>query len=97
MTTSPDRSPAERRQPNEPPEHHFLVQAPVPPLDVDGLSAGVIGTIAFAIASILTGVFYPELAQRGNGWWLGLSLAGLALGLSGVGYALIRRRLRRSR
>lgn len=77
-------------------EHHFLVQAPVPPMDVDGLNVVVTGTIAFAIASVLCVIFYAELAARGNEWWLGICIAGFGLGLLGLRYCTNRRSRRRA-
>lgn len=76
--------------------HHFLVQAPVPALDVDGLKATTIGLIAFAVASVITAAFYPQLQANGNGWWLGVSISGFGLGLVGLGYCLYRRQRRRT-
>ena len=38
----------------EPSEHHhFLVQAPVPPADVDGLAVVTVGTAIFGLVSIV--------------------------------------------
>lgn len=78
------------------PEHHFLVQAPVAPVDVDGLNVVVTGTLAFAVASVLAGVFYADLAVRGDGWWLGVCISGFVLGLVGLLYCWNRRRRRRA-
>ena len=36
--------------PQDAPDPHLFMQAPVPPLDVDGLGVVVIGTITFAVA-----------------------------------------------
>ncbi len=76
--------------------HHFLVQAPVPVLDVDGLTATILGLAAFGLASLLALVFYPDLQQHGRGWWLGVCVSGVGLGLIGLGYCLYRRERRRA-
>jgi hypothetical protein len=78
------------------PEHHFLVQAPVAPVDVDGLNVVITGTSAFAAASVLSGMFYADLSARGDGWWLGVCIAGFGLGLVGLAYCWNRRRRRRA-
>lgn len=76
--------------------HHFLVQAPVPVLDVDGFTVTILGLVAFAVASVLAAIFYPTLEQRGNGWWLGVCISGFGLGLIGLAYCLYRRSRRRA-
>ena len=76
--------------------HHFLVQAPVEPLDVDGLKLVTIGIAAFAVASATTWVMRADLARAGNGWWFGVCVSGLALGLVGLAYCLVRRDRRRA-
>lgn len=75
---------------------HVFVQAPVPALDVDGLTATVLGLIAFALASVVLGVLYPRLQAAGDGWWLGVAVSGFVLGLVGLGYAWKRRSRRRA-
>lgn len=75
---------------------HIFVQAPVPALDVDGMTAVVIGVAVFALASILLALFGGPLDAAGNGWWLGVALSGLGLGLVGLVYTAGRRRRRRS-
>lgn len=75
---------------------HLFVQAPVPPLDVDGLTAVVLGLIAFAVASVVLGVLYPRLVATGDQWWLGVALSGFALGLVGLAYGWNRRHRRRA-
>ena len=82
---------------SEPQESHLIRQAEVPPLDVDGVQAATIGSILFAIATVLMALFYPQLAAKNDGWWLGVGVSGLALGLIGLGYTLLRRRGRRRR
>lgn len=79
-----------------PPEngHHFLVQAPVPALDVDGLNVVTIGLVVFGVASVLAAIFQPQLAARGDGWWLWVAVSGFGLGLIGLAYCVRRRRKR---
>jgi hypothetical protein len=76
--------------------HHFLVQAPVPPLDVDGFTVVVIGTIAFALTAIGFLIIRARLEAAGHGWWLGVAISGFALGLVGLAYCWDRRRKRRT-
>jgi uncharacterized protein DUF2530 len=81
----------------EPAEHHhFLVQAPVPPLDVDGLAVVTIGTVIFALTSVVMAIGYDWLAVHGDSSWLQVSVAGFLLGLIGLAYCWKRRRRRRS-
>ncbi len=81
----------------EPAEHHhFWVQAPVPPLDVDGLAVVTVGTVIFALTSVVLAIGYDWLAAHGHGSWLQISVAGFALGLIGLAYCWNRRRRRRS-
>lgn len=78
-------------------EHgHFLVQAPVKPMDRDGVGVAMIGTAIFAIGTIILGVLYDDLKARGDAWWLGVGVAGFALGLLGLAYTF-RLRHRRTR
>ena len=56
----------------EVPEAHLIQQAEVPPLDVDGVQAATVGTVVFAIASVIMAVGYDRLAAAGDGWWLGV-------------------------
>lgn len=74
----------------------LLLQAPVEAMDVDGLKIVVTGTAGFALASVLTALFYADLSARGDGWWLGVCLAGTGLGLFGLVYCWNRRRHRRA-
>jgi uncharacterized membrane protein YidH (DUF202 family) len=71
--------------------HHLLEQAPVAPMDVDGYRVTVLGLIAFAVGSAVCAFFYDTLQREGNGWWLGVCLSGLALGLMGLAYCRFRR------
>jgi hypothetical protein len=75
-------------------QHHFLVQAPVPAVDADGVRVVGIGTGLFAVASVVLALLRPELASQGRGWWLAVCLSGFGLGLVGLAYcrSLARRR-----
>ena len=77
------------------PGAHLIQQAEVPPLDVDGVQAATVGTVAFAIASVIMAVGYDRLAAAGDGWWLGVGVCGFGLGLISLGYTISRRRRRR--
>jgi hypothetical protein len=75
---------------------HFLVQAPVPVMDVDGFNVTTLGIVVFSVASVLAGIYYPRLDRAGNGWWLGVCVSGLVLGFVGMAYCLWRRSRRRA-
>ena len=79
-----------------PPPRHFLVQAPVAAMDVDGFRVTAIGLVAFGLAAVIMAVFYPTLERQGNGWWLGVAISGFALGLIGLAYCVYRRARRRA-
>ena len=76
--------------------HHFLVQAPVAAMDVDGFRVTTIGLVVFGVAAVVTGVLYPRLHAAGDGWWLGVCISGFALGWIGLAYCFYRRRQRRA-
>ncbi|HEY5980811.1 MAG TPA: DUF2530 domain-containing protein [Microlunatus sp.] len=76
-------------------EGHLIQQAEVPPLDVDGVQAATVGTVVFAIASVIMAVGYDRLVAAGDGWWLGVGISGFGLGLISLGYTISRRRRRR--
>jgi hypothetical protein len=75
---------------------HRLVQAPVPPVDVDGVRVVAVGTLVFAVASVLTGLRADQLAADGHGWWFRVCLSGAGLGLLGLLYCWNRVRQRRA-
>jgi hypothetical protein len=77
-------------------QHHLLQQAPVPAMDADGVVVVAVGTILFAVASVVLAIFYSALARAGEGWWLWVGIGGLALGLFGIWYCLNRQRRRRA-
>lgn len=69
----------------------FFVQAPIPPLKQDGLNAFVIGTIVFAVLTVICWARSSQLAADDRGWWLWVCLVGVVIGLCGIGYCLVRR------
>jgi hypothetical protein len=76
--------------------HHFLVQAPVPPADVDGLGVITVGTAIFGLVSVVLALASDWLAAHNHGTWLQVSLSGFVLGLIGLAYCWGRRRRRRA-
>jgi hypothetical protein len=76
--------------------HHFLVQAPVPPADVDGLAVITVGTAIFGLVSVILAIAYDWLAAHNHVTWLQVSLSGFALGVIGLAYCWRRRRRRRA-
>lgn len=64
-----------------------LVQAPVEPLDEDGVQIALIGTMAWLVA--LAVVWQVEAVEA---WWRWVCVAGAVLGVIGVAYCLRRRR-----
>ncbi len=78
-------------------QHHFLVQAPVSPMDADGIGLAAAGTALFAVLSVVLLVVRGALDAAGHGWWLGVAVAGFGLGLIGLAYCLRRRNGRRGR
>lgn len=78
---------------SEPP-HHALVQAPVDPVDEDGVAAAVVGTVVSLVATGATAWQYSWLASRGQGWWLWTAVTATGLGVMFIAYALYRRRRR---
>ena len=92
MTEPPFSSPATPAQPHQ----HRLVQAPVAAVDVDGIRVVAVGTALFAVAAVLTGIRYDQLAAEGRGWWFAVCLSGFGLGLVGLLYCWNRVRQRRA-
>ena len=78
------------------PVHHFLEQAPVEPVDADGIVVMPAGTGLFAVVSVLLALYRDQLATAGHVWWLGVAVSGFVLGLIGTAYCWIRRRRRRA-
>ncbi|WP_203568516.1 DUF2530 domain-containing protein [Aestuariimicrobium ganziense] len=69
-----------------PETHHQLTQAPVQPLDVDGVGIAGIGTALFAVATVVLWFGRGSWLDEGRGWWFWVGLAGTMLGLAGVAY-----------
>lgn len=74
----------------------LLVQAPIQPLDEDGVLASVVGTVVFAIAAVACLLGRGWLDAHGMAWWTWVCVTGLVVGLAMIGYT-VRRRSRRPR
>lgn len=83
-------------EPTPKPRAHHFVQAPVRPLDPDGVVVGIIGTIGWALLTIIFTINLDWLDATAHRWWLWTALSGTVLGVIGTGYCL-RRRHRRLR
>lgn len=77
-------------------EHHALVQAPVDPVDEDGVVAAYVGTGVSALATALLWWQVAWLADRGQGWWLWVAVAATCSGVLFSTYARWRKRQRLS-
>lgn len=62
----------------------------IAPLDVDGVGAVAVGTVAWTLALVACLVLRGPLADAGRGWWTWVCLAGALLGAAG--YVFVRRR-----
>ncbi|HET9648119.1 MAG TPA: hypothetical protein VFP34_07785 [Microlunatus sp.] len=76
----------------EPTVHGFFVQAPIAPLDEDGIVVLSVGTAAFCLASIGLWLAWDRLVAAHDQWWLAVALTGVVLGLLGLLYCWRRRR-----
>ena len=76
-------------------EHHTLVQAPVEPVDEDGVAAALVGTGVSVLATVLLWWQYALLAARGQGWWLWVALTATGAGVLFIAYTLLYRKRRR--
>ena len=65
--------------------------AALKPLDVDGVGAILVGTIAWGVALLACLLLRDQLASDGRGWWSGVCLAGFLLGLPGLWFVRRRR------
>ena len=63
----------------------------VEPLEVDGVRTAVVGTGAWLAALVVMLLLRGQLTDDGNGWWIGVAVAGLVLGLIGIAFLLRRR------
>ncbi len=68
-----------------------MVQAPVAPVDADGVAAAQVGTGVFVVLTGLCWWFAADLAVRGLGWWLWTCLVGAALGVLMIWFTRRRR------
>lgn len=69
-----------------------LQQLKSTPVDADGVSAVVLGTLLWTVAGLVLWFgFGAELRAQGNEWWLWVSVVGTGLGLLGLPYVLRRR------
>jgi hypothetical protein len=61
------------------------------PVDTDGVRTVVVGTVLWAVATVVVLLLRGRLEEAGNGWWLWTCLAGTGLGLLGIEYTRRRR------
>lgn len=73
-----------------------LRQAPVDPLDQDGVMVAALGTLTWCGATIILLLNRASLERQGTGWWLWVAVTGVVLGITGTGWCL-RRKARRPR
>lgn len=60
-------------------------------LDVDGVGAVAVGTVAWTVGLVLCLVLRGPLADSGNSWWTWVCLTGALLGVAGLWYVRRRR------
>lgn len=77
------------------PRVHHLVQAPVKPLDEDGIVVGIIGTIGWIVVAIILGLNLGDNPSPEAQNWLWTAIAGILLGVVGVGYCALRKARRK--
>lgn len=61
------------------------------PLDVDGVTAAVAGTVVFALAFFALLFARSTLEDNGAQWWLWTCAAGAVMGVLGIAYTTRRR------
>jgi hypothetical protein len=74
-----------------PPTPSPVAASDIAPLDVDGVAAIGIGTLAWLVALLLSLVLRGRLEESGDSWWIGVCLAGFLLGLPGLVFLRWRR------
>lgn len=79
------------------PQHHSLVQAPIDPVDEDGLLAAYVGTGLSVVATLVLWWQQAWLASIGREWWLWVAVSAVGAGVLFTLYALRRRRRRLAR
>jgi len=75
-------------------DHHALVQAPVDPVDEDGVAASYVGTSVAALATVLLWWQDAWLVAHGQGWWLWVAVTATGAGLLFIAYTRYRKRRR---
>ena len=65
----------------------------VAPLDVDGVGAILVGTVAWTLALVLCLLLRDRLAADGHAWWTWVCLAAALMGLPGLWFVRRRRRV----
>lgn len=68
-----------------------IVPPGLKPLDVDGVTASVIGTVAWAVALVVSLVRWDTLAADNQEWWVGTCAVGVVIGVVGTSYTARRR------
>lgn len=84
---------ASMSEPTPSPRHHF-VQAPIRPLDEDGVQVARAGTALWLVATLLLWLRLDALRAAGQGWWLWVGVCGMVLGLVGIVWCTRRRAAR---
>ena len=70
-----------------------MSQPKIPPLDVDGVGAVIVGIVLFAVGFVVLLFFQTQLAQADASWWLIVMAVGFGLGLLALVYTTRRRRV----
>lgn len=62
------------------------------PVKTDDRTAFFVGTVAWVVALAVFIVLLPMLTDEGRTWWLWTCVAGLAIGVIGLGWSVWRQR-----
>jgi len=62
------------------------------PAKTDDRKAFFVGTVAWVVALAVFVVLLPTLTEQGHTWWLWTCVAGLAIGVIGLGWSVWRQR-----